>query len=701
MRKSLGILFFITVLSISLLAGCSQSRKAGGAVDLVPGTANVIGHLKLGQILEDADIAGMYRALPKKTGDPQTMEEALAASMGMGGLDLSDFEEGWVFGDVSKTADNVSYVGAILKGSYDEGALLADLESAVGEGFTSIDCQGYDVYTNSDQKAGLALIANDLVVAGSMQAVEDVISVKEGDEPCISGDLLAKYEDLDDALVKAAVAVPEGMVKQSLQAAAGGNVLLLSVVDTFSAMQTAAITMAKDGDSILCNSQLFFADSKSASGVRSLIQLAPQMMGSIEMPEGSLGENQQEALALVAALLGKSVSSVSDSCLTVSFDVTAADLEAAFPKEPEGQDGVGSGLAIDVAVHTDNLTASGLGVRVDATVTNHTALAFETGDLKLTATGGTGQPYVQTTIAGASGAATSSTTFQTAISIPLEIVGEKDLRIAVDTTAGSAGVSIPLSASVTLTLPSIESLIAVPGMDLTVDIGELGPDGLDMSLQAVISNANPFALEVGDLQTTVKGRSGNVITSSTMKGCSVAGNSTGTLSGHLLMPLEVLNESTLVITVQTQAGFAGVTLPISARITVNMPDIESLLATPGIEVRTEASWVPHFLLPQLRLAVSSDITNNASLDLTVGDIHASFFDADGNLVAEMTVPGGEIETSSSRTFAGSVTLSASQYAKLLAGDYFVIKVATEAGIGGVNVTLPLEASMTVVMSSLF
>jgi hypothetical protein len=91
----------------------------------------------------------------------------------------------------------------------------------------------------------------------------------------------------------------------------------------------------------------------------------------------------------------------------------------------------------------------------------------------------------------------------------------------------------------------------------------------------------------------------------------------------------------------------------------------------------------------------------ANLDLNIGDIQASFFDADGNLVAEMTIAGGEIEASSSRTFAGSVVLSASQYAKLFAGDYFVIKVATEAGIGGVNVTLPLEASMTVVMSSVF
>jgi hypothetical protein len=704
MRKSLGVLLVVTVSSVLLLVGCSQSPKAGSdAVDLVPRTANMIGHLKLDQIVQDEDVAAMYQALPMEVGAPQTAEEALAASIGVDGLDLSGFEESWAFGDVSQIADNVSYFGAILKGSYDEEALLTELGSTLGEGFTSIDCQGYEVYTDSDQKAGLALLASDMVVAGSIQAVKDVIAVKERDEPCFTGDLRSSLEDLNDSLVKAAVAVPEGLLARRLQAAGGSNILLLSVMDAFSAMQTVTMTMAKDGESIVCSFQFGFADSESAEGVRTLIQLAPQMMGSLEIPEGSLGVNQQEALALMVTLLGKSDSSVSDSCLTVSFAVTTAELEEAFPEESDRDDdtnGAASGLAVDLAVHTDNLTAKGLGISVKATITNRTALTFGTGDMKLTATGGAGQMYMQTTIAGASVAANSNTAFQTAILIPLEILGEKDLWIAVDTTAESAGISIPLNASVTLTLPQIESLIAVPGIDLTVDIGDLSPDGLDVSLQAAISNANPFALEVGDLLTTFKGQSGNIIATSTMQGCSIAGNSARTLSGHFLVPLEVLNENTLVSVVQTQAGFAGVTLPVSAKITVNMPDIDSLIAPPVIEAYTEAKWLPHILLPRLRLIVSSHITNNANLGLTLGDIQASFFDADGNVVAEMTIVGGEIEASSNRTFAGSVTLSSRQYWKLLAGDYFVLKVAGEAGISGVNATIPIAATMTVAMSSL-
>jgi hypothetical protein len=78
------------------------------------------------------------------------------------------------------------------------------------------------------------------------------------------------------------------------------------------------------------------------------------------------------------------------------------------------------------------------------------------------------------------------------------------------------------------------------------------------------------------LQIVAKDSSGNVILSGNIAGCSMAPASTSTLSGDLLLPLEAINEPTIVITVQTRAGFAGVTLPLKAKLVlVNMPDMES------------------------------------------------------------------------------------------------------------------------------
>jgi len=700
MKKSFAALLLITVLSISLLMGCSESQDSGAdAIDLVPQTANMIGYVALGQVIEDSDIAGIYEALPKEAGDPQTLEEALAMAMDMSGLDLRDFEECWVFSDVSQAAGDASYAGAILKGSFDESDILASMKSAIGEGFSIIDYQGHEVYIDSGQEAGVAILTNDVVVAGSIEAVKDVIAVKEGDRPSVGGELVATYDGLDDALVKAAVAVPEGLVEQSLQEIDTG-ISLSAVIDALSDLQTVGLTVAKDGESIVCNSQLLFGDSESAEAVNGLIQLVPLMMGSVEMPEGALTENQQRALVLLAQLLDKSDSSVTDSRLKVSFDLTVADIEAVFPEEhddgQDGSDGSLSGLGVDMAVSMGSLTASGLNVSINGSISNHTAFAFEMGELKLTATSKTGRSYIQDTIIGSPVTADSTTTFQHAMVIPLVLVGERGLLITVDTRAGAAGIDIPLSASVALTTPAIESLVSVPEVDLAVCLGELTSDGLQVPLQASITNSNPFDIDVGDLQIVAKGQSGNVITTSDIAGCSIGSNSTGKLAEDLLVPLEVLNESIIEITVQARAGFAGITLPVKAKAAVTLPDLGSLVSIPDMESNVELGIAPAFPLPGLKIAVTSTIANQGNLNLIVGDIQLSIIDSEGTLLALMAIPGGEIEISSSHTFSGTVILSPSDYQSLLDGGNFSIELTTEVGISGVNAKIPIEAEITVI-----
>jgi hypothetical protein len=700
MKKIFAALLLITVLSISLLMGCSESQDSGtDAIDLVPQTANMIGYVALGQVIDDSDIAGIYEALPKEAGDPQTLEEALAMAMDMSGLDLSDFEECWVFSDVSQVAGDASYAGAILRGSFVEGDILASVKSAIGEEFSIIDYQGHEVYTDSGQEAGVAILTNDVVVAGSIEAVKDVIAVKEEDRPSVGGELVATYDGLDDALVKAAIAVPDGLVEQSLQEIDTG-ISLSAVIDPLSDLQTVGLTVAKDGESIVCNSQLLFGDSESAEAVNGLIQLVPLMMGSVEMPEGALTENQQRALVLLARLLDESDSSVTDSWLKVSFDLTVADIEAAFPEEhddgQDGSDGSLSGLGVDMAVSMGSLSASGLNVAINGSISNHTAFAFEMGELKLTAASKTGRSYIQDTIIGNPVTADSTATFQHAMVIPLGLVDERELLITVDTRAGAAGIDIPLSASVALAIPAIESLVSVPEVDLAVCLGELTSDGLQVPLQASITNSNPFDIDVGDLQIVAKGQSGNVITTSDITGCSIGSNSTGKIAEDLLIPLEVLNESIIEITVQARAGFAGITLPVKAKAAVTLPDLGSLISIPDIESNVEVDIAPAFPLPGLKIAVTSTIANQSNLNLIVGDIQMSIFDSDGTLLARMAIPGGEIGTSSSHTFSGTVILSPSDYQSLLDGDNFSIELTTEVGISGVNAKIPIEVEITVV-----
>src|SRR4030043_355585 len=224
MKKKLYALLFIAVLSVSLLVGCSQSGRDGAdRIDLVPETANMIGHVELSGIAGDADIAEIYAALPKEEGDPQTIEEAIAELMELSGLDLRAFEEAWIFGDMWQLGDGPDYAGAILKDGFEQSSLLASVESAVGETLVSMEHQGHTIYTWGDKKTGLAFLTGDLLVAGSMQAVKDVIAVSEGTMPAIEGDLLKRYDALGDGLLRLAAVVPPGLMEQKLHEFFNGN----------------------------------------------------------------------------------------------------------------------------------------------------------------------------------------------------------------------------------------------------------------------------------------------------------------------------------------------------------------------------------------------------------------------------------------------------------------------------------------------
>ena len=301
MNKTLCALIFIGILSLSLLVGCSQSKvDVNDRIDLIPQTANMVGHVELSQIVDDADVAEVYAALPKEAEDPQTIEEALAKAIDMIGLDLRNFEEGWLFGDISLATDSTNYSGAVLKGTFDQSSVLASARSAFGEGLASIDYQGYTIYTGSDQESGLAVLSSDLLVAGSVSAVKDVIEVNEGNAPALDGDLLNAYDDLDDALIKLAAAMPPGLVEEQMAEFTAGS-SSPPALDALANVQIMSITMAKNGNTFHCDSQLFFSDKESAKDVKGWIPLLPLMIGSAEVPRGSVVQNPERILALAAA----------------------------------------------------------------------------------------------------------------------------------------------------------------------------------------------------------------------------------------------------------------------------------------------------------------------------------------------------------------------------------------------------------------
>ncbi|MDM8000499.1 MAG: hypothetical protein QUS33_10995 [Dehalococcoidia bacterium] len=692
MRKLLCALAFIAVLSLSLTVACAnESRDASDRVDLVPQTADLIGHIELGQVMGDDDIAGIYAALPKEEGDPRTLEEAVAKAIDMVCLDLRSFDECWIFGNLlSLTVIHTDYAAAILKGTFDESMVLNCAKLEFGEGLTLIDYKGHTIYTGVEEETGLAILSDDLLAAGSVAAIKDVIAVQEGSAPALDGELLEAYEDLDDVLFKLAAAVPPGLAKQKVQEMVDGDTSP-PALDALDDLEVLSMTVGEGEGGVRCDSQLFFSNKDSANDVKGWIPLLPLMIGGIEIPEESVIQNPENILALLPQVLdnGDYDCRVKGRRLTIGSDLTAADIEAMTKKAGP------TGLSIGMAVDMGTLTSKGLDVSVHATVNNNIGMKFDIGDLRLAAVSRSGHTYIEETVAGATIGANSAAEFRHGFTVPLELVSETGFVITADTTAKARGMTMPLKSSIDLTIPDLDSIVVIPVIDLGVDIGNLTPDGLEMRLQATVPNCNPFGIDVGDLQIVAKDQSGGVILKAMLTGSagglSIAPNSSGTLSGDLLMPLEVISEPALLITVETQAGLAGINLPIAANMKVAMPDIESLAAVPEISLGVD---IEELTTGGLLMGLQATVPNSNPFGIDVADLEIVARGQSGNVILASTMAGCSVGAGATGELSGDLLLPLS----VLSESAVTISVQTEAGFAGL--TMPVGGSIVITIPDL-
>lgn len=345
---------------------------------------------------------------------------------------------------------------------------------------------------------------------------------------------------------------------------------------------------------------------------------------------------------------------------------------------------------VDLHVNVDGLSSSGLDVSIEARIGNPNPVTLNIGDLEITAKGETGHTYIQDTALGGSIAPNSSRTFTHDITIPVDVLSERNMIVMANTRAGAAGITLPVTATTTIRTPDIEDLISAPGIALSINFGQLSSNGLDTSLQANISNPNPLSLDIGNMQIVVEGQSGNVIMTSTVAGGSISPNSSGTFRSDITILLQVLNERNIIVTLDSRAGVAGIiSLPFGATANIQIPELTSVISVPHINVYlSKPKWKATFPLPSVELRIDSEIMNNNSVGLIVGDLHIKVFKSDGSLVKLITMFGGTIYPHSTRTFSNSITFG-SEVLDLI-NSYATVIVESEVGIDGVNERIPIS-----------
>jgi hypothetical protein len=326
-------LLLIPVLLISLLVSLACISDENGPdpeeqttaesitpFKLVPQRANMLGQIDLARILGDKDVAELYNnALPKEDAEALQIFDEVLSPVGW------DSGRGVLFGDISNMSGEEGYLGAIVSGIRDKEGLITLIKSMADEPLMTISYKGYKITTDSSKEAGLVFFGKDQMAIGSMQAIKDVLEVKDGEQPSIEGILLDKYNNLGGVLIGLAAAIPPGTLEKRLQqledeipTESGDEEKDTNAINPIfpilKDMETATLTLDKKEQSLSLNMQLCFAEADSAEDAKGFIDLMMQM--AMSGPE-EIPEDQQ---ALVSALKDIKVD-LNGSCVDISIEL--------------------------------------------------------------------------------------------------------------------------------------------------------------------------------------------------------------------------------------------------------------------------------------------------------------------------------------------------------------------------------------------
>ncbi len=305
LRKALLMTIIATVLSLVLACGATGTVTP---IKVVPEKSNLIAWMDLtGMLEEEEEITSLYEGIQEDPEVEQVIEDVLEIVQGL--------EEGLLFMDLSETSEEDAYLGIIVKGTFVENDLILEIEEAADKDLEIAGYKNYQIYTDPLEEIGLSFLSADAFVFGSVEAIKDVIDVKEGSASAVSGKIIDTYNALGEGKVKLAATIPTDLAEQSLDE----SDLQLGDVDSLSDLETIGLTYDGSEEFFSFRAQLCFASSESAN------EAMKAVVGIITLVEMFSTGDDGDGLS---ALVDKLNMEVINTCLNIDFEVTVEEIEA-------------------------------------------------------------------------------------------------------------------------------------------------------------------------------------------------------------------------------------------------------------------------------------------------------------------------------------------------------------------------------------
>jgi hypothetical protein len=285
--------------------------------------------VQVSEILQDQDIAALYDQTPKSLGDPQTFQELLDKAQEETGIDFRQFNTIILFGDISRDDE---YFGVIAQGPVNQEQFLAAMQEQSEDIFASLDYKGRQVHVSQKEKdtSAVSFLGDNVLVMGTLPAVEAVIDVQEEDQPRVSGKVYDTFAGLGDPLFSMALAVPPEArteLEDSLGDAQGFG--MMPAMTAFQDLDVVSLVLDKPGSDLKMEAQLEFFTTDSAD------RMGNTLDGFLKLAAGFSPDEQS------SKFLQKLQLKVDGTRLTLNFQAPVAELrEVARSTEGglEGQD---------------------------------------------------------------------------------------------------------------------------------------------------------------------------------------------------------------------------------------------------------------------------------------------------------------------------------------------------------------------------
>lgn len=251
---------------------------------------------------------------PKTGSEPATWDQALAKLNAETGIDLHQFNDALIFGDLSRAS---TYACGVVDGTFDETQFMENIKAKSGNKFNASSYKGYNVYTQEGETLTFAFLGKTTLLFGTVQAVKDSIDVSKGDRNRLKGQLLDTYNGLGGGIIKAAAQIPES-ARRSLLNDSGQNEMGFSL-KPFADTDAVGLSIDKSGSIESFRIEAHFVSAASARDAKDTVA------GLISLLKGMA---QDQAAKDV---LGKIEVVVTDSTLKVNFSASLSDIEKAIP----------------------------------------------------------------------------------------------------------------------------------------------------------------------------------------------------------------------------------------------------------------------------------------------------------------------------------------------------------------------------------